>query len=70
MKVHHILSGLLMFKLVRVESSGAGIGDRADDRGYGRTGTTSQRSSTAFLVDKNTSSFISGRNIARVKIVP
>jgi hypothetical protein len=70
MKVHHILSGLLMFKLVRVESSGAGMGDRADDREYGRAGTTSQRSSTAFLVDKNTSSFISGRNIARVKIVP
>ena len=52
MKVHHILSGLLMFKLVRVESSGAGMGDKADDRGYGRAGTTSQRSSTAFLAEK------------------
>ncbi len=32
--------------------------------------TTSQRSSAAFLAGKKTSSFIFGRNITRVKIVP
>jgi hypothetical protein len=39
------------------------------DREYTPVGTTSRRASTAFLAGKKTSSFIFGRNVARVKIL-